>query len=79
MIMEKIIVSLELPVTEEMYKAITVDDYSTEDIKLFSEREKGEVKYRIVLHSRKIGEVKGIINEVLRIIQMLEDIQASGE
>ncbi|MEZ0345124.1 MAG: hypothetical protein ABWK01_01045 [Infirmifilum sp.] len=69
-------ITLELPVSDAIYEALKVDDYSTETIKIFSEKIGETVNYVLVFHPKKIGEVKGIVNEVLRLVRLLEHVDS---
>ncbi len=73
--MKKIRIKIELPASPEAFKALILDDFSTPQIEINAEYHEGRIAYTVTLDPRKIGEAKGIVNEVLRILKSIEDLE----
>jgi hypothetical protein len=71
-LIREISIKIELPGSREFHEALSVDDYSTREVSLSSDWKEERVLYTIRLRPERLGEAKGIINEILRLLQMLE-------
>jgi hypothetical protein len=69
----KISFIIECVTTEDMHQSLLVDDFSGCGVLLTSTTKGGRLKYTFTLSCDSIYKAKSIVNELLRLIRMMQE------